>query len=281
MLLLGLSMACSSKSSQVWTAGRQLECACPGGGAGAQVCMANGRGFEPCQCQAKPVERTDSPATTETIHKDIDGTTDVPHRSAKGLVPCPGDAIALAMRLAPVSLDDMEESSAKCTAGFFPDPGWVVVFRRALAFERLVINATTRAIVARGEPEGLSGGSGVEVVRLATIDFDGDGTSEILYEYRYDSHGYWVVSLQAFQISGSTLVSVLDTTLEAFNDGAAPEPGQEYAYKASYKLTQEIDGTRGVDVTGAMVKGNRSNLDGDVVIGTARFRWAGGQLARR
>lgn len=263
ILLLGLSMACSSKSSVVCTAGRQLECACPGGGAGAQVCMANGRGFEPCQCQAKPVERIDSPVTTETVHKDSSGTKDVPHRSAKDLVPCPADAIALAMRLAPVSQDDMEEGSAKCTAGFFPDPGWVVVFRRALAFERLVIDAATRALVARGEPEGVSGSSGVVVVRLATIDFDGDGTSEILYEYHYDSKGYIQESLQAFQISGSTLVSVLDTTLDASNFGAAPEPGQEYAYKASYKLTKESDGTRGVDVTGAMVEGKRSNLEGD------------------
>ena len=42
--------AASSTGGMVCIPGIQIECACPGGGPGAQACNMQGSGFEPCQC---------------------------------------------------------------------------------------------------------------------------------------------------------------------------------------------------------------------------------------
>ncbi len=194
--------ACGGKEARTCEPGRQVQCACPGGSRGAQACLANGRGYASCQCGAgEPASSTTKapPATTPpSAAPSVDaGTTaaDGPQRwTASDLVPCPADAIALASRLARWSAEDareeIESTSAKCTAGFFPDPGWVVTMRRGFSYVRLVIDAASRTVIARAEPEGVSGGGGVEVKRLATIDFEGDGVSEVLQDAVFDVHGY-------------------------------------------------------------------------------------------
>ena len=252
-----LAAACSAKSSR--DAMREAP-----GSRSATVAGARAAGDHATMAQGRP-----GPAA--------------PRQTARDLVACPTDAIALAARLVPADDADngepLERESAKCTAGFFPAPGWVVAFRRGLSYERVVIDAATRRVIARAALDHAAGSAFITIKRLATIDFDGDGTSEILHHYEYDSGGYSEALLEAYQVRGGSLVQVFRTTLGSDNSGAEPEAGREVSYQASYTLTKEPDGTRGIEVKGRMSAGTRSDLPDGAVLGTARFRWSGDRLA--
>lgn len=287
---------CGGKEARTCEPGRQVACACPGGTSGAQACMANGRGYEACQCGPSTPSSAAGKAASSTAPAPAPSPAPAPaageapaapegkhRRTAADLVPCPDDAIALAARLTPRPATDVGEplakESATCTAGLFPDPGWAVVFRRGMAHERVVIDAATRTVIARAATEQLAGGDGVEVVRLATVDFDGDGASEILHDVNYDARGYIDEELIAYKVRGDTLDKIFQTSLALNNSGAAMEDSEIESYAAQYKLMKEGDGTYGLEVTGAVVQGHPDVRD--AVIGKAHFRWSGDRLARK
>ena len=50
VIVLLLPFCSSEESKDACTPGREVACACPGGGSGSQVCTSDGSGFEPCRC---------------------------------------------------------------------------------------------------------------------------------------------------------------------------------------------------------------------------------------
>lgn len=271
-VLLAL-LGCERTSPAVCEPGRQIACACLAGTSGVQACKDSGRGYEPCQCPSAPppvaAKKAVVPQTPE-------------------LVPCPADFVALADRLTPrgdgdrESPADDERQAEKCTPGLFPRPGWAIVFRRGLGYHRMVVDATTKNVIARAKLERYGGSHDISLKRLATIDFDGDGTSEILEDLEGDGHGYQYENLSVFQVNGATLATALNIPLLSDNEAAQEDPTKAERYTASYEVTKEPDGLRGLVVTGKMVKGHPpTNRSGPPLsIGKKRYTWHDGHLAK-
>lgn len=234
ILVYSMLPACGD-NDRVCEPGRQVPCACPGGSSSAQVCKQAGDGYEPCQC-----DQPGTPVSEPRPDRDQERAAPTSeHRwSEKDLVACPSDAIALAARLTPPMDDNadegVEQESARCTAGLFPQPGWAIVFRRGLSHHQVVVDAGTKQVIARAEPARVSGRTVIDVHRLATIDFDGDGDSEILHVYDAAAGGEVGKHIDVLLVSGDSLEFALRESR------AANPPG--------YEITKEPNGTRGVTI---------------------------------
>jgi hypothetical protein len=55
-VLLAACGGADKAASQACVPGQQVECACPGGPAGAQACKDDGQGYQPCVCSGGPKE---------------------------------------------------------------------------------------------------------------------------------------------------------------------------------------------------------------------------------
>lgn len=269
-VVFALTAACSGKPDRACEPGRQVACACPGGAAGAQACLESGQGFARCECAVPPAP-TVAPDAAGAASDPVDAAP--PRAPAADLVKCPADAIALAASLTPVSDDDDDEvelEPSRCTPGLFPDPGWAIAFQRGSLYHRVVVDAKQRRVVARAEPERV--GSHIQFLeRLATIDFDDDGSSELLHVVTDLTQGMTTEKLMVFRRDGDRLDTALDIVIGGDNSGADPDPGDEYSNTATYEVTKEVDGTRGIRIEDQMVDGKPT---GEVAL----YRWSQGQL---
>ena len=106
------------------------------------------------------------------------------------------------------------------------------------------------------------------------------GAFAIFHHYDYSSGDASQQLLEAYRVRGGVLEQVMTVPLAYDVSGADPAGGGT-AYQASYELTKESDGTRGVDVTGKQVTGFPGDLPDGAVLGTGRFRGSGDRLTRR
>lgn len=267
-VLFFVAVGCAQKSNPVCEAGRQVACACPGGASGVQVCKEDGRSYDKCQC---------SPVSTAAV-----ATSTAPKEEA--LVPCPKDFYKLADRLTPLEKEEVgewqEPGGESCTPGLFPKPGWIIVFRRGFLCHRIVVDAATRKVIARAERGFYGGSHDIEVKRLATIDFDGDGSSEILEDMNHDSQGLHSEVLTVFKTRSGQLEVALQEVLQADNSDRADEPSSAFRYEATFEIPKNPDKTRAIAITGKMTKGKMPMENGAprFVVGTKRFEWRDGKL---
>ena len=273
--LFAAIVGCSSRASQTCMPGQQVACACPGGPSGVQVCASDGLRMGPCDCGASkssPPTAASAQAAAAAAQPPKDLKPSEP-----ALMKCPGDFVARVERAVPPEEDDgnSEREAEKCTPGLFPEPGWAIVHRAGFKYYRAVLDAQSGRLVAKARPQFENGSTSIQIKRLSTIDFDGDGKSEILEVLAYVGRkGCTGEIVSVYGVRGNQLMQLID-----FRSSSACTDTEEsnFEYKGSYEITNESDGTRGILVRGHVEYGSLEATKG-LIVGKQHLRFRHGSF---
>ena len=195
------------------------------------------------------------------------------------LPPCPTTEEALTAKLEEIFKTKGGISNAGCVAGKFPQPGWWVtayISSESSWLDRTVVIDAKGAIVSSSDGEIAPGqidssGSG----GYRAIDFDKDGTDEVLYVFSSDRRGYAESTLQVTKLVNGTWESALSRTF-SYDSSAAVENESE---AESCEATWEVDANQAIVFT-PKGKTTSSNTESCVLANETWTMGADGKFAK-
>lgn len=211
--------------------------------------------------------------------------------------PCPSDSVSRSL-LATALKTSQPIDVLKCATGIFPDAGWVFV---AWVGQRADVASNAGGAVDDGKAAHLhhtvvrNGGALIadehreatwhernddeqlSTTHLETVDFDGDGTSEILEETEYSRRGWTIGNLTVFAKKRSTLETALTVQTSYDDSGMDPADGHT-GCTATWSVADGAAGAHELVVASKSSSGPEASAQ--CVKGTSRYVMRAGKLAK-
>lgn len=210
--------------------------------------------------------------------------------------PCPS-ALDAAALLTLTFATTKKVSVLKCSPGSFPEPGWAFVAwvgepadlehsagevgdGRASHLHHVILG-TSGVIIADISAEAgwhqRNNAEETNTLRLEAVDFDGDGTDEVVEESEYVRRGYAIRTLDVLAVKGAKLVSAFSLETSFDDSGMASEAG-DTTCAASWSISETANRAHELVVTSTQASGPGAMK---CIVGSKRYSMRGGKLTAR